>query len=104
MMTKVDTRLSALAGQKDAPHALVVGAGLGGLASAMRLGARGYRVTVLDRLDVPGGRGAAGSGGAVLGGGAGGAASAWPEAQPLLTGIGRWTKLTVDLHCPRVCG
>jgi len=57
MMTKVDTRLSALAGQKDAPHALVVGAGLGGLASAMRLGARGYRVTVLDRLDVPGGRG-----------------------------------------------
>jgi phytoene desaturase len=38
------------------PHALVVGAGLGGLAAAMRLGARGYRVTVLDRLPVPGGR------------------------------------------------
>jgi phytoene desaturase len=40
-------------------HAVVVGAGLGGLASAMRLGARGYRVTVIDKLDVPGGRGSA---------------------------------------------
>lgn len=38
-------------------HAIVIGAGLGGLASAMRLGAKGYRVTVLDRLDLPGGRG-----------------------------------------------
>ena len=37
--------------------AIVIGAGLGGLASAMRLGAKGYHVTVLDRLDVPGGRG-----------------------------------------------
>jgi phytoene desaturase len=35
----------------------VIGAGLGGLASAMRLGAKGWRVTVLDRLDMPGGRG-----------------------------------------------
>ena len=41
------------------PHAVVIGAGLGGLAGAMRLGARGYRVTVIDRLDVPGGRGSA---------------------------------------------
>jgi phytoene desaturase len=38
------------------PYAVVVGAGLGGLAAAIRLGARGYRVTVLDRLPVPGGR------------------------------------------------
>ncbi len=38
------------------PHAIVIGAGLGGLAAAIRLGARGYRVTVLDRLDRPGGR------------------------------------------------
>lgn len=38
-------------------HAVVVGAGLGGLAAAMRLGAKGYRVTVIDRLDMPGGRG-----------------------------------------------
>ena len=41
------------------PHAAVIGAGLGGLAAAMRLGAKGYRVTVLDRLDSPGGRGSA---------------------------------------------
>ena len=38
------------------PHAVVVGAGLGGLAAAIRLGARGYRVTVFDRLPVAGGR------------------------------------------------
>ncbi len=38
------------------PRAVIVGAGLGGLAAAIRLGARGYRVTVLDRLPVPGGR------------------------------------------------
>jgi phytoene desaturase len=38
------------------PKAVVIGAGLGGLAAAIRLGARGYRVTVLDRLPVPGGR------------------------------------------------
>ncbi len=38
------------------PHALVIGSGFGGLAAAIRLGARGYRVTVLERLDAPGGR------------------------------------------------
>ena len=38
-------------------QAIVIGAGLGGLASAMRLGAKGYRVTVIDRLDRAGGRG-----------------------------------------------
>jgi phytoene desaturase len=38
------------------PHALVIGSGFGGLAAAIRLGARGYRVTVLERLDQPGGR------------------------------------------------
>jgi phytoene desaturase len=41
----------------DAGHAIVIGAGLGGLASAMRLGAKGWRVTVIDRLDRVGGRG-----------------------------------------------
>ena len=40
----------------DAPHALIIGAGFGGLAAAIRLGARGYRVTVVDRLEQPGGR------------------------------------------------
>jgi phytoene desaturase len=38
-------------------HAVVIGAGLGGLAAAMRLGAKGYRVSVIDRLDRAGGRG-----------------------------------------------
>ncbi|MDV2983112.1 UNVERIFIED_CONTAM: phytoene desaturase [Methylobacteriaceae bacterium AG10] len=38
------------------PHAVVIGSGFGGLAAAIRLGARGYRVTVLERLDQPGGR------------------------------------------------
>lgn len=40
----------------DRPHALVIGSGFGGLAAAVRLGARGYRVTVLERLAAPGGR------------------------------------------------
>jgi len=39
-----------------APHAVVIGSGFGGLAAAVRLGARGYRVSVLERLEQPGGR------------------------------------------------
>jgi len=35
---------------------VVIGSGFGGLAAAIRLGVRGYRVTVLERLDQPGGR------------------------------------------------
>jgi phytoene desaturase len=35
---------------------VVIGSGFGGLAAAVRLGARGWRVTVLDKLDAPGGR------------------------------------------------
>lgn len=42
--------------QADRPHAVIIGSGFGGLAAAVRLGARGYRVTVLERLDAPGGR------------------------------------------------
>ncbi|MBU0550570.1 phytoene desaturase [Myxococcota bacterium] len=38
-------------------HAVIIGSGFGGLAAAARLAARGYRVTVLERLDAPGGRG-----------------------------------------------
>jgi phytoene desaturase len=38
------------------PHAVVIGSGFGGLAAAIRLGARGYRVTVLERRDAAGGR------------------------------------------------
>jgi phytoene desaturase len=40
------------------PHAVVIGSGFGGLAAAVRLGVRGYRVTVLERLAEPGGRAA----------------------------------------------
>src|ERR1700722_19729660 len=38
------------------PRAIVIGSGFGGLATAVRLGARGYRVTVFEKLDAPGGR------------------------------------------------
>jgi len=55
-MTRLENIDSTTGG---AAHAVVVGAGLGGLAAAMRLGAKGYRVTVIDKLDVPGGRGSA---------------------------------------------
>ena len=40
----------------EKPHAVVIGSGFGGLAAAIRLGARGWRVTVLERRDQPGGR------------------------------------------------
>ncbi|GER05330.1 hypothetical protein JCM17846_30120 [Iodidimonas nitroreducens] len=42
----------------DAPHAVVIGSGFGGLAAAVRLGARGYRVTIVEKCDGPGGRAA----------------------------------------------
>ena len=35
------------------PHAIVIGSGFGGLAAAIRLGARGYRVSILEKLDAP---------------------------------------------------
>ena len=41
---------------KKRARAIVIGSGFGGLAAAIRLGARGYGVTVLERLDRPGGR------------------------------------------------
>ena len=37
-------------------RAIVIGSGFGGLAAAIRLGARGYDVEVLEKLDAPGGR------------------------------------------------
>ncbi len=36
--------------------AIVIGSGFGGLAAAVRLSARGYRVTLVEKLDGPGGR------------------------------------------------
>jgi phytoene desaturase len=38
------------------PRAVVVGAGLGGLAAAIRLAAAGWRVTLLEKNDAPGGK------------------------------------------------
>jgi phytoene desaturase len=52
----MDGMTQPIAPDSDAPHAIVVGAGFGGLAAAVRLGAKGYRVTVFDKLDAPGGR------------------------------------------------
>ncbi len=52
----LNTRTTPLPVTPDAPHAVVIGAGFGGLAAAVRLGVRGFRVTVVDRLDQPGGR------------------------------------------------
>ncbi len=48
--------VAARSGPRPSPHAIVIGSGFGGLAAAIRLGARGYRVTVLEKLDAPGGR------------------------------------------------
>jgi len=53
MLKRVDETAAA---NDPRPHAVVIGAGFGGLAAAVRLGARGYRVTVLEKLDAPGGR------------------------------------------------
>lgn len=48
--------LAAPAVHRARPHAAIVGAGFGGLAAAARLARRGWRVTLVDRLDHPGGR------------------------------------------------
>lgn len=41
------------------PHAVVIGAGVGGLSAGALLAAKGYRVTIFDPLDQPGGRASA---------------------------------------------
>jgi phytoene desaturase len=38
------------------PRAVVIGSGFGGLAAAIRMAVRGWQVTVLEKLDAPGGR------------------------------------------------
>ena len=48
--------LDAGAAPSPQPHAVVIGSGFGGLAAAIRLSVRGYRVTVVERLAQPGGR------------------------------------------------
>lgn len=47
-----------LAARDGAPTAVVIGAGFGGLAAAVRLACKGWRVQVIERLDAPGGRAA----------------------------------------------
>ena len=39
-----------------APRAIIIGSGFGGLAAAIRLACKGWRVQVLEKLDAPGGR------------------------------------------------
>ncbi|SFK19252.1 phytoene desaturase [Roseomonas stagni] len=56
MMDGIAFQGLAEAAQDPRPHAIVIGSGFGGLAAAIRLGARGWRVTVLEKLDAPGGR------------------------------------------------
>jgi phytoene desaturase len=51
-----DGRPARRSARRGRPHAIVIGSGFGGLAAAVRLGARGYRVSVLEQLDQPGGR------------------------------------------------
>src|SRR5690606_9252342 len=50
MMTAHDPLLSGGQSRDTRPHAIVIGAGFGGLAAAVRLGARGDRVTVFEEL------------------------------------------------------
>lgn len=58
MLTRTDAPFAATAVHSARPHALVIGAGFGGLAAAIRLSARGYRVTILEKTEQPGGRAA----------------------------------------------
>ena len=56
MLTHVDTSMPVPTAHDGRPNAVIIGSGFGGLAAAIRLGARGYRVTVLERLEQAGGR------------------------------------------------
>ena len=51
-----EPRPASVALSRLAPHIIVVGAGVGGLAVAVRLLSQGYRVTVLERAATPGGK------------------------------------------------
>lgn len=56
MLTLGHVRAKTSRPGKISRHAVVIGSGFGGLAAAIRLGAKGYRVTILEKLDGPGGR------------------------------------------------
>src|SRR5579863_7164519 len=55
-MLTIDRPRAAVSPSRSRPRAVVIGSGFGGLAAAIRLGARGYRVTVIEKLSHPGGR------------------------------------------------
>ena len=38
------------------PRVIVIGSGIGGLATAIRLACKGYEVTILEKNDAPGGK------------------------------------------------
>ncbi len=48
--------LRAVTNRHSSPSAIVIGSGFGGLAAAIRLGCRGFNVTLLEKLDQVGGR------------------------------------------------
>ena len=50
-MTRLEPNLKIPLVSHAKSSAVVIGAGLGGLSAAMRLGAKGYSVTIIDRLD-----------------------------------------------------
>ena len=54
MNVQLVSRGETAAGEK--PTAIVVGAGFGGLALAVRLQSMGFQTTLLDKRDKPGGR------------------------------------------------
>ena len=56
MLTTIDPETETRTADDPRPVALVIGAGFGGLAAGVRLGVKGYRVLILDKLDMPGGR------------------------------------------------
>ena len=56
MLTYPEQNLTDHIEAHSSRHAVVIGSGFGGLASAIRLSAKGYKVTVLEKLDGPGGR------------------------------------------------
>ena len=55
MLVKLDTFEKNFEEEPTKRHIIVIGAGFGGLAAAMRMGAKGYRVTVIEKLDIVGG-------------------------------------------------
>lgn len=56
MFTEPENRTISPLTVDTRPTAIIIGSGFGGLAAAIRLGAKGYRVTICEHLDKPGGR------------------------------------------------